>query len=195
MKKGTFSSWQKQLLFAVIATMVFMLALSSLGVAQANYKVGDKIEVLENGKNWFKAEVLEVKGGSYRIGFDGYDRIWDQWVTTDRMRPIGLPKPPAVNQKTDHQAQNQTNENNQTVPQTAQQLAQTTKLNKFGARDPRTCDDTVAPRRGAITAALAKQYFICQAEKVSGAYLYLVENEKLEVGGGRTFQPQSDVNY
>src|SRR5688572_20605715 len=149
MKKGTFSSWQKQLLFAVIATMVFMLALSSLGVAQANYKIGDSIEVISQGPNgnWFKAEVLEAKEGSYRIGYPGYGRSWDEWVKTDRMRHIAVTQP--VNNQNDaaNQAQNQTNRLNQTDNQTAKQPAQTNKLNKYGARDPRTCDNTIAPRR------------------------------------------------
>ena len=163
MKQRTNSSRQKQLLFAGIATMVFMFAANSLAFAQAGYKVGDKIEVQGNAE-WFKAEVLEVKGDSYKIAFDGYGSAYHEWVKTDRMRPI------AANRQTDNQnaatnqAQNQTNKNNQTDTPTAAQPAQTTKLNKYGARDPRTCNDTIAPRRGAITAALAKQYFICQAE-------------------------------
>ena len=78
------------------------------------------------------------------------------------------------------------------------QPAETTKPNKFGTRDPRTCANTKAPARGVITAALAIQYFICQKEKVSGSYLDLVENVKIEIGGGRPYsrtdQGFSDVN-
>jgi hypothetical protein len=56
---------------------------------------------------------------------------------------------------------------------------------RYGSRDPRTCEDTKAPARGAITAALALKYLNCQMEYVSGSGdLYLVENVKVEVGGG-----------
>ena len=56
---------------------------------------------------------------------------------------------------------------------------------KFDAREPRTCADTKAPAGGSITAALAKKYLECQMDYVSGnGNLYLVENVKVEVGGG-----------
>ena len=56
---------------------------------------------------------------------------------------------------------------------------------RYGSRDPRTCEDTKAPARGAITAALATKYLNCQMEYISGGNLYLVENLKsVEVGGG-----------
>ena len=57
---------------------------------------------------------------------------------------------------------------------------------RYGSRDPRTCEETKAPARGAITATLALKYLNCQMEYVSGGGdLYLVENLKsVEVGGG-----------
>src|SRR5688572_3807290 len=59
---------------------------------------------------------------------------------------------------------------------------------RYGSRDPRTCEDTKAPARGAITAALALKYLNCQMEYVSGGGdLYLVENVKVEVGGGTPY--------
>jgi hypothetical protein len=57
----------------------------------------------------------------------------------------------------------------------------------YGSRDPRTCEDTKAPLRGAITAALALKYLNCQMENVSGGSLYLVENVKVDVGGGISY--------
>jgi len=56
---------------------------------------------------------------------------------------------------------------------------------RYGSRDPRTCADTKAPAKGAITAALALKYLNCQMEYVAGGGdLYLVENVKVEVGSG-----------
>lgn len=57
----------------------------------------------------------------------------------------------------------------------------------YGSRDPRTCDDKKAPANGAITAALALKYLNCQMESVSGGSLYLVENVKVQVGGGISY--------
>ena len=69
-------------------------------------------------------------------------------------------------------------------------MRQTNTINeKFGSREPRTCDNKKAPEDGAITADLAKQYFICQAEGVWGAEMYLVDNVELEVGGGVPYHP------
>ena len=55
---------------------------------------------------------------------------------------------------------------------------------RYGSRDPRTCENTKAPARGAITAALAAKYLNCQMEFISMGDLYLVENVKVEVGAG-----------
>ncbi|MBX3529166.1 MAG: hypothetical protein KF849_01060 [Rhizobiaceae bacterium] len=60
---------------------------------------------------------------------------------------------------------------------------------EYGSREPRTCADTSAPASGAITADLAKTYFECQAEGQSGAELYLVEQVKVQVGGGVPYTP------
>ena len=93
MKKQTNTNWQKQLVFAAIATVVFMFAVTSFAVAQgANFKVGDKIEVLSNG-TWYKADILEAKDGSYHIHYDGWTSTWNEWVKPDRMRSIGGTSP------------------------------------------------------------------------------------------------------
>lgn len=65
---------------------------------------------------------------------------------------------------------------------------------RYGSREPRTCADMKAPARGAITAALAEKYFICAAERLDGYYLFLVENVKVEVGAGRPYNPNMDLN-
>lgn len=65
---------------------------------------------------------------------------------------------------------------------------------RYGSREPQTCLDMKAPARGAITAALATKYFTCQSEGIQGQYLYLVENVKTEVGAGRPYNPNMDLN-
>lgn len=71
--------------------------------------------------------------------------------------------------------------------------AQQTLGAKYGTREPRTCADRTAPARGAITAAQALRYFICDAESEFGPKLYLVENVQLQVGRSRPFQMRTDA--
>jgi hypothetical protein len=68
---------------------------------------------------------------------------------------------------------------------------------KFGARDPQTCSSRKAPASGALSAEQAKQYFICDSEKVVessslGELLNLVTDVKVEIGKGRPFNMQAD---
>ncbi len=60
---------------------------------------------------------------------------------------------------------------------------------RFGARDPKTCADTKAPGGNNITPALAAKYFTCKAENLRENTLTLVENVKVEVGGGTPYTP------
>jgi len=54
---------------------------------------------------------------------------------------------------------------------------------KYGSRDPYTCSSKTAPTKGAITADMATQYFICGHEQVNPAgLLFLAENVHLQVG-------------
>lgn len=49
-------------------------------------KRGDKVEVEYQGK-WYKAEVIGVAGGRYRIHYDGYPDSNDEWVAPARIKP------------------------------------------------------------------------------------------------------------
>jgi len=64
----------------------------------------------------------------------------------------------------------------------------------FGGRAPRTC----ASHKGALNAATAKQYFICDAESITGSNgsgwkEHLVSDVTVEVGSPRPFNIQSDT--
>ena len=88
-----------------------MFGVTSFAVAQvANFKAGDKNEVLSNG-TWYKADVLEAKDGSYKIHYDGWTSTWDEWVTVAKMRSIGGTSPAnaqtASNASTTNQPGNQ----------------------------------------------------------------------------------------
>ena len=183
--------------------MAFMFAATSVAVAQGKYKVGDRVECDAAQIGKFKQGTVvpypkndvDPSGRYYYVFIDGSYSPEGYVCMATHMRPLVEAASSNSQNNADNQAQDQSNKTTKTDSQSSAQPAQTTKLNKYGTRDPRTCTNTNAPARGAITAALAKQYLICQAEKVSGSELYLVENVTVEVGGGRPYNPQSDINY
>lgn len=110
MKEQTKLNLQKQLICTAIV-IVFMLAANSLAFAQTSYRVGDKIEV-EYSKTWYKAEIIEVQDGKYKIHYDGWGSVHDEWVTATRMRSIGGKAPMENrNNDADNKIQNQADEN------------------------------------------------------------------------------------
>jgi hypothetical protein len=50
------------------------------------YKTGSKVEANWNGA-WYSATIIEVKGSSYKIHYDGYGAEWDEWVQSPKLRP------------------------------------------------------------------------------------------------------------
>lgn len=186
MKKQNKSNWQK-IVFATIAAVVFMFAANSTASAQTTYKVGDRAEKLSAGE-WVEVEIIEVKeGGQYVVRFIK-SGISGAWYDGKELRPIKVVAPTKNQNNADNQVQNQTNETTRADNQrTEPKNEQTTKLNRFGARDARTCENTKAPAKGAITAALALKYLNCQMEGIWSNDLYLVENVKVEVGGGTSY--------
>lgn len=138
---------------------------------QTTYKVGDAVEVMSAG-SWVKAKILEVKGGGEylireeRYGIEYIERIGKF------LRPI--------------KANPQTNDrNNQATNNGSMVISNENSVGeKYGTREPRICGDTRAPLKGAITAELAAKYFMCQAEGEWSDNLYLVEDVKVQVGGG-----------
>jgi hypothetical protein len=51
------------------------------------YPVGAKVNVNWLGK-WYRGNVLEVKGGSHYITFDGFGKEWDEWTPSSRIKEI-----------------------------------------------------------------------------------------------------------
>lgn len=47
----------------------------------------ERVEVEWQGK-WWPAKVLDAKGGSHLITYDGYSKEWDEWVTSKRIRKV-----------------------------------------------------------------------------------------------------------
>ena len=50
------------------------------------YSVGAPVEILWKG-GWYDGHVLEAAADSFKVGYDGYSDIWDEWAGPDRLRP------------------------------------------------------------------------------------------------------------
>jgi hypothetical protein len=73
MKKQTKANWQEQMVFAAIATVVFICAASSITLAQdASYKVGDRVECSTSGtgKYWMKGTITPFVKGDFGPGME-----------------------------------------------------------------------------------------------------------------------------
>jgi hypothetical protein len=62
---------------------------------------------------------------------------------------------------------------------------------RYGTREPRTC----ASRKEPVSPALARQYFICDAEGEGVTGLVLVTNVRIEVAPGRSFNYNTDSGH
>jgi len=90
---------------------------------------------------------------------------------------------------------NSSNTGNTSQSEVTKAIKSNTGVGKpFGARDPYTCADSKQPTSGLPSAEQAKEYFICQAEYVSGNYLYLVSDVTLETGKPRDYNSNEDLN-
>lgn len=49
------------------------------------YQVHDKVEVIWSS-TWYHATILEIKDGKYLIRYDGWGKLYDEWVNPDRIR-------------------------------------------------------------------------------------------------------------
>ena len=54
---------------------------------ETGFSVGDVVEVEWNG-SWYKANILEVKDGKYKVHYEGYDNSYDEEVGMDRIRKL-----------------------------------------------------------------------------------------------------------
>jgi hypothetical protein len=112
MKKQTISNW-KNIVFAPITVLVFLIAGNSLVAAQGKFKPGDRVECdsTESGTFWNKGTVLAFKSGDmfngytpnsgyfYRVKLDRYSEIEPEgrFCKSAHMRPL-VEATPAENQ-------------------------------------------------------------------------------------------------
>ncbi len=51
------------------------------------YRIGEHVEV-ESEEKWYPAKVLKVRGGSHYIAYDDFDDVYNEWVSSDRVRKL-----------------------------------------------------------------------------------------------------------
>jgi len=49
------------------------------------WRKGDRVEVMW-ASEWFPATITDMRDGKYKISYDGYINIWDEWVSGDKIR-------------------------------------------------------------------------------------------------------------
>ncbi|MCS6884992.1 MAG: Tudor-knot domain-containing protein [Acidobacteriota bacterium] len=55
-------------------------------VKPVSYEVGRIVEVNWRG-GWYLARILQVRGGIHQVHYEGYSKVWDEWVSSRRIRP------------------------------------------------------------------------------------------------------------
>jgi hypothetical protein len=53
------------------------------------YKKGTRVEVKWQ-KRWYEATILDLREGSHLITYEGFDSQWDEWVPSERIRPLRM---------------------------------------------------------------------------------------------------------
>lgn len=54
---------------------------------QLKYNVGEKIEIEWSG-SWYKGIVLENQGEKYKVRYDGWGELYDEWLYPNRIRKL-----------------------------------------------------------------------------------------------------------
>ena len=156
-----------------------LLAAWSAFANDPTYKVGDRVEALPYGTQWYSCIISQVKmNGATLAGYgvtcqkpDGTTMEWGVGSTPDYIRPDSGRASAEVS----------------VVRAKAAALAQAGVGAPYGTRNPETCKSKKEPSKGAPSSEQARQLFACTVEGVSGGTLYLVEKVTIEVGKGTRF--------
>lgn len=219
MTKQTKLDWQKHLLFAAIATVVFMFAGNLTIAAQGKYKIGDRVECdnTETGEYWHKGTVIpfqedekyngysQESGYFYRVRIDRHASIdpGGRLCKATAMRPLAQTNP----QK--KQIKNEANEDTEIQPKEKEQQTPNGKTNGKVTEDE---DGTLSADRPILKCPveqkpvkngtapnpeLLKKVFRCQqgekpAEKgLDGAFT--IDVSALQVGSPRPWDRLRDM--
>lgn len=49
------------------------------------YIIGEKVDILWSG-GWYHGTVLEINNGKYKVNYEGWGSLYDEWVQADRLR-------------------------------------------------------------------------------------------------------------
>lgn len=68
------------------STIIGLLFTVTFVLAQPIWRVSDQVEA-KHTNNWYKATILEIKNGWYKVHYDGYDNSYDLWKAATDIRP------------------------------------------------------------------------------------------------------------
>lgn len=54
-------------------------------VKPVTFELGQRVEVNWKG-GWYPARVLQVRGSVHQVHYEGYSKVWDEWVSVRRIR-------------------------------------------------------------------------------------------------------------
>jgi hypothetical protein len=54
--------------------------------AAKQFRIGEEVEVVSD-EEWYPARVLKVVGGAHLVTFEHYSDEWNEWVSSDKIRP------------------------------------------------------------------------------------------------------------
>ena len=52
------------------------------------FKIGEKVEALDNVGHWALAEILEINNGNYYVSFDGWGNRWNRLAEESEVRKV-----------------------------------------------------------------------------------------------------------
>jgi hypothetical protein len=81
---------------------IFVFLLSVLAAVGQDYKKGSRVEA-KWGEFWKEGTIIEVKGTQYKVHFDGYGSVYDDWFTATQLKTLDTKK---VEDKTSNPGQN-----------------------------------------------------------------------------------------
>lgn len=78
-----------------LSALVVALALATAAPGcKRTYAIGDQVLVEWEGQE-YPATILKIEGSlKYRVHYDGYDDLWDEVITRDRLRGLVEGRPP-----------------------------------------------------------------------------------------------------
>lgn len=64
-----------------------VLPVVQTGEIPAAFKRGERVEIYWSGQ-WYKGSILAVRNKEYKVNYEGWGTLYDEWVSPDRLRKV-----------------------------------------------------------------------------------------------------------